>query len=602
MDQHPYEETRRRFLAHFTSLGLGATLLPGTLWAQMQPVPDKPPASTITPEMLRGALAVAGVSFSEDEQKALLRSANQSLGRYDELRALKIPNDVAPPFYFSPLTPGMKVDRTREPFRPSNVSASRPANIEDLAFAPIVQLAALVRTRQVTSLELTTMYLARLHKYNTRLNCVVTFLDDLALQQAKQADAEIASGHYKGPLHGIPWGCKDIIAAKGYRTTWGSGAFKDQVIDEDASVVLMLREAGAVLLAKLASGELAGGDQWWGGQTRNPWRNEEGSYGSSAGPASATAGGLVAFAIGTETGGSILHPASRCGCTGLRPTFGRVSRHGVMALSWTQDRLGPLCRYAEDCALVMSIIARPDDLDLSVSDVPFNWNAHLDLKSIRVGYLKECFDETKDPTTRANNAKTLDQLTALGCSIVPLTVPEWTIDSSGMGVESAVFFDEFVRTGRYNQMTNPSRAAGMRSARLVPAVEYLQSQRARAMMMAKLSEATASVEVYLAPADRSVTGADPDKPGAPVGGETPRGPQGPTLRHFNMANIAAYPALSVPNGFNPNGTPGSIIFYGRPFAESKVLALAKAWQDASGFHQKHPSLDGQPSIEITSQG
>jgi len=589
-------DERRRFLAHFSAIGLGSTLLPGVLWGQMQ---EGASVQRVTPEMLKGALIIAGLNFSDEDQKAMLRSVNQSIGRYEDLRKLHIPNDVAPPFYFSAITPGMKVSRAREPFRPSAPIVKRPANLEDLAVWPIVQLAQLLKTRQVTSLELTQMYLARLHKYNAKVNCVVTFLDDLALAQAKQADTEIAAGHYKGPLHGIPWGCKDIINVKGYRVTWGSGAFKDQMLDEEASVVEMLRDAGAVLLAKLASGELAGGDQWWGGQTRNPWNNQEGSYGSSAGPGSATGGCLVPFGIGTETGGSILHPSSRCGVTGLRPTFGRVSRYGVMTASWTQDRVGPLCRYAEDCALVMSVIAKPDDRDMSVSDIPFNWNARYDIKTIRVGYLKESFDETKDPVTKRNNEKTLAQVQAMGFTLVPVTVPQWDFDGSGMGVESGAFMDEFLRSGRDKMLTNPSRGAGMRAARLTPAIEYLQSQRARAMMMAKLAEATAEVDVYIAPADRSVTGADPDKPGAPAGGEggATRGPQGPTIRHFNMANLACYPALAMPNGFNDNGTPGSIIFYGRPFNELQILALGKAYQDASGFHLKHPNLDTQPSLQ-----
>jgi len=593
---HTADETRRRFLANLTGVGLGSTLLPGVLWGQMQ----QDGAQHVTPEMLHGAIVVAGLSFfSDEDEKALLRSVNQSLGRYDDLRKLHIPINVAPPFYFSSIVPGMKIDRARMPFRASTPAVKRPANLEDVASWPIVQMAQLIKTRQVTSLELTQMYLARLHKYNVKLNCVVTYLDDVAIAQAKQADAEIAAGHYKGPLHGIPWGAKDIIAVKGYRTTWGSGAFKDQVLEEEASVVELLRNAGAVLLAKLASGELAGGDQWWGGQTRNPWNNQEGSYGSSAGPGSATGGCLVPFGIGTETGGSILHPSSRCGVTGLRPTFGRVSRYGVMTASWTQDRVGPLCRYAEDCALVMSVIARPDDRDMSVSDIPFNWDAHYDIKTIRVGYLKESFDETKDPVTKRNNEKTLEQVQAMGFKLTPVTVPDWNLDGSGMGVESGAFMDEFLRSGRDKLLTNPSRGAGMRSARLVPAVEYLQSQRARAMMMAKLAEATAEVDVYIAPADRSVTGADPDKPGAPTGGEggATRGPQGPTIRHFNMANLACYPALAMPNGFSDSGTPGSIIFYGRPFNETQILALGKAYQDATGFHLKHPNLDSQPSLQ-----
>jgi Asp-tRNA(Asn)/Glu-tRNA(Gln) amidotransferase A subunit family amidase len=582
------DETRRRFLTAFSSVGLGSTLLPGILWSQMQ----RESPSHLTPDMLQGSLALAGLSFSEEDQKAILKSVNQSLGRYEDLRQLHIPNNISPPFYFSPIVPGMKVDRVRKPFVSSTPAIKRPANLEDVAFWPILHLSQLIKTRQVTSLELTQMYLARLHKYNVKLNCVVTFLDEVALTQAKQADTQIAAGHYKGPLHGIPWGAKDIIAVKGYPTTWGSGAFKQQMLDEEASIVEMLRDAGAVLLAKLASGELAGGDMWWGGQTKNPWNVNEGSYGSSAGPASATGAGLVGFAIGSETSGSILHPSSRCGVTGLRPTFGRVSRYGVMALSWTQDRLGPLCRYAEDCALVMNIIARPDDRDMSVSDIPFHWNAHLDIKTIRVGYLKESFDETTDPVTKRNNEATLEALRTMGVSLIPITVPEWSLDGSGFGVESAAFFDEMIRSGRDKLMTNPSRASGMKSARLVPAVEYLQSQRARTMMMMKLADATANVDVYLGPADRSVTGADPDRPGAAgEGGASPRGHQGPTIRHFNMANLAGYPALAVPNGFTAAHTPGSIIFYGRPFAEGQLLALAKNYQDAAGFHREHPKLD-----------
>src|SRR5580658_5595989 len=445
------EETRRRFLGCFTGIGLSGTLLPGVLWAQMQ----RDGAQKITPEMLKDALAVSGLAFSDDDQKAMLQAVNTNLNRYDALRALHIPNDVAPPFYFSAITPGMKVNRTREPLRFSAPAVKRPANLEDAAFWPITQLAQLIKTRQVTSTDLTQMYLARLHKYNAKLNCVVTFLDDVALAQAKQADAEIAAGKYKGPLHGIPWGAKDIIAVKGYKTTWGSGAYKDQMIDEEASVVEMLRGAGAVLLAKLTSGELAQGDQWFGGQTKNPWNTEQGSSGSSAGPASATAGGLVAFGIGSETSGSILSPSARCGVTGLRPTFGRVSRYGVMALSWTQDRLGPLCRYAEDCAVVMSVIARPDGRDMSVSEIPFNWNARFDIRKLRVGYLADAFDETRDPVAKQNDQKVLDQVKALGVKLIPVKVPEGTADAGSFGVESAVFFDELVRSGRDKQMTSP---------------------------------------------------------------------------------------------------------------------------------------------------
>ena len=340
--------TRRRFMARFGAMGLTATLLPGALWARMQ----ESAAGQVTADMLSDALALAGLEFTEEERDRMLEDVNEALSDYEELHKLKIPNDVSPPFHFNPLVPGMQVDRAQRPFRMSDIPAlERPANLEDAAFWTVRHLAELVRTKQVTSVELTEMYRARLKKYNPQLNCVVTFTDDLAMAQARQADREIAAGRYRGPLHGIPWGAKDIIAARGYQTTWGSDAYKDQVIDMDASVIKMVRDAGAVLVAKLTTGELAGGDRWFGGQTMNPWDPTTGSGGSSAGPGSATAAGLVGFSIGTETSGSILGPSSRCGVTGLRPTLGRISRYGVMALSWTQDRLGPMCRSAEDCAL-----------------------------------------------------------------------------------------------------------------------------------------------------------------------------------------------------------------------------------------------------------
>jgi Asp-tRNA(Asn)/Glu-tRNA(Gln) amidotransferase A subunit family amidase len=593
------DDSRRRFLAFFSGAGLGASLLPGVLWAQAQ----QSEAPEITPAMLDGALAIAGLSFTDEDKKSMLQGVNTSLSRYAEVRELRIPNNVGPPFYFSSLVPGMKVNRTREPLRFSAPVVKRPAKIEDLAFWPVTHLAQLVRTRRVTSLELTEMYLARLHKYNEKLNCVVTFLDEVAVAQAKRADAEIAAGHYKGPLHGIPWGAKDIITVKGFKTTWGSDAYKDQVLDEEASVVEMLREAGAVLLAKLTSGELAQGDRWFGGQTKNPWNIEEGSSGSSAGPGSATAAGLVAFAIGTETSGSILSPSGRCGVTGLRPTFGRVSRYGVMALAWTQDRLGPMCRYAEDCAVVMSAIARPDGRDLSVSDIPFNWNAHLDMRKLRVGYIKEAFEETRDATTKRNDEKALAQMESLGVKLVPVKLPEWTVDASAYAVESAAFFDELIRTGGDKKMTNPSRGNGWRAARVMPAVEFVQSQRARMMMMMKLAEATADVDVYLVPAPGAGGGgAGRGRGAAATDGGTPpaaggRGRGGfdamrrsVTQRHFNMANLACYPALAVPNGFYDSGSPGSITFMARPFGEAELLAVAKAYQDASGHHLKHPDL------------
>jgi Asp-tRNA(Asn)/Glu-tRNA(Gln) amidotransferase A subunit family amidase len=575
-------ETRRRFMTHFASIGLGTTLAPGILWARMQDAGEK----KITLAMVTDAMKLSGLEFTEAELKAMVDAANTNLTRYEEIRAIHIPNDVSPPFHFSPLVPGMEVNRARVPFRLSAAPAvKRPANLEDVAFWPVRHLAELLRTRQVTSVELTGMYLARLHRYNAKLNNVVTFLDDIGIAEARRADAEIAAGRYKGPLHGIPWGAKDIISVKGHKTTWGSPAFKEQSFDYDASVVELLRDAGAVLVAKLTTGELAAGDNWFGGQTKNPWNLSQGSSGSSAGPSSATAAGSVGFAIGTETSGSILSPSARCGLAGLRPTFGRISRYGVMALSWTQDRLGPICRYAEDCAIVMHAIAKPDGRDMSVSDIPFNWNAQLDVKKLRVGYIKESFDDLTTAAVKENAARVLETLRSIGIPpLVPIAVPEFTTNVSAINVESVVFFDEHARAGRMKDARNGGRPNG----RLIPAVDYLRSQRVRAMMMAKLAEATANVDVYVVAANPSVGGGPP---ATTTASEPPRPPtpQTPTQRHFAMANLACYPAINVPNGFIDTGSPTNVTFYARPFGEMELIALAKAYQDAAGIHLKRPS-------------
>ena len=583
-------DARRRFLAHFTALGLGSSLAPGVLWARMQDAG----ADRVTLAMVTGALALSGIDLPEDDRKALVDGANAALTRLEEQRAIDIPNDVSPPYHFSPVVAGMTVDKTRKPFVLSKAPAvKRPATLEDLAFWPVRHLAELVRTKQVSSVELTRIYLRRLHRHNAVLNNVVTFLDDHGLAEAARADAEIAAGKYKGPLHGIPWGVKDIIAVKGFKTTWGSPAFTEQQFDYDASIVEMLRAAGAVLIAKLATGELASGDNWFGGQTKSPWDPAQGSSGSSAGPSSATAAGGVAFAIGSETSGSILSPTARCGVVGLRPTFGRVSRHGAMALSWTQDRLGPICRYAEDCALVMQAISKPDGRDMSVSDLPFNWNAALDLRALKVGIIQASFDELTEPAAKANAAATLVALKTLGVtSFVPVDVPEFAPDVSAIGVESAAFFDQHVRAGR---MAKARAGVGRPTSRLVSAVDFLQGQRLRMMMMEVLAKATAHVDLYVVASNSIGRGGPGDPPpgaGAAGRGRQPRRPQGPTQRHFTMANLACYPAVNVPNGFAEGGTPTSIVFYAQPYRELELLALAKAYQDQAQWHTRRPAAAG----------
>jgi Asp-tRNA(Asn)/Glu-tRNA(Gln) amidotransferase A subunit family amidase len=585
------EETRRRFMAHFASIGLGTTLVPGVLWARMQDTG----AQQITLAMVTDSLKLAGLEFSDTDREAMVANANRSLTSYSDLRKMTIPNDVSPPSHFSALVPGMKVSKEKLPFRLSPAPVvKRPANLEDVAFWPIRNLGELLRTKQVTSVELTQMYLGRLHRYNEKLNNVVTFLDDVGMAQAKQADAEIAAGKYKGPLHGIPWGAKDIIAVKGYKTTWGSGAYKDQVLDYDATLVELLREAGAVLIAKVTTGELAGGDNWFGGQTKNPWDPTQGSGGSSAGPASATAAGCIAFGIGSETQGSILGPSSRCGLTGLRPTLGRVSRFGVMALGWSYDRMGPICRHVEDCAIVMQAIAKPDDKDLAVVDFPFNWNAQLDIKKLRVGYIKESFEDIPNPTVKANAQKSLEVFKSLGVTeMISLHIPDSFPDVGGFNVEASAFFTDLIKEGREKYLTSQTRGASFKAAHLIPAVEYIQGQRARMMMMMKLAEVTKDVDVYLVgspgPQASGARGAAPGGGGAPV---QPATPQTAAQRHSTMANSACYPALNMPNGFNdaPVPTPTNFTLFARPFHEMELLALGKAYQDAAGFASKHPQL------------
>ncbi len=563
---------RREFLSYFAGLGLSSTLFPGVLWAQVQ---EKKPAR-VTKEMLRDAAVVAGLPFTERELDAMLEGVNQNLTRYQELRKIPLDNSVAPPLYFNPVVPGMKIDRERRPFRASKPTrVSRPQNLEDAAFWPVTQLAELIRTRQVKSAELTEMYLGRLKRYNPKLTCAVTLTEELAMRQARDADREIAAGRYRGPLHGIPWGVKDLCAARGYPTTWGAAPFKTRIIDEDATVVSRLHAAGAVLVAKLATGELALDDVWFGGQTKNPWDLSMGSQGSSAGPGSATAAGLVGFSIGTETLGSIVEPSGVCGVTGLRPTFGRVSRHGAMALSWSLDKIGPMCRGVEDCALVLAAVQGPDDQDLAVQDVPFNWNAELDVRKLRVGYLKAAFSDTRQTAqTNSNDAAALEKLRALGVSLLEVDLPE----HAGMD-PNLILWGEANAALKNPIQTQPAdlvrqdRVVNQNAVRLLPASEYLDANRVRGMLMREMAQVMSDIDVYVVPFDYS------DYTPNPVA----------TL-NTQVTNLTGQPCVLLPHGFNEKGNPTSLTFIGRVFGEAEMLALAKAYQDSTDWHLRHPKL------------
>ena len=563
---------RRSFVAYFSSLGLTSTLFPGVLWARVQ----NTGTARITKEMLRDAASVAGLAFTDRQLDEMLEGVNQHGVVYEQLRAVHLDNSVAPPLYFNPVVPGARVDRTRRPFRASKPPrVVRPPNLEEAAFWPMTELAELIRTRQATSVELTEMYLARLQRYNPILRCVVTVTDALARRQARNADREIAAGRYRGPLHGVPWGAKDLLAAKGYPTTWGTAPFKTRIIDEDATVVSRIEQAGGVLIAKLATGELAMDDVWFGGQTMNPWDPSMGSQGSSAGPGSATAAGLVGFSIGTETLGSILTPAAICGVTGLRPTFGRVSRAGVMTASWSLDKVGPLCRSVEDCALVLAAIQGSDNKDLTVQDVPFNWDATRDAKTLRVGYLKKAFVDTRQSAqTDANDGAALAALKRLGVSLVAVDLPEhaWLLPRDIQFSEMNAALKDPYET-RPTEVIRQDRLKRLHAIRLFPATDYLDANRIRLLLMREFARLLSEVDVYVVPFDYA------DYTPNPVAD-----------LHTAAANLAGLPSIAVPHGFDEKGHPTSLTFVGRVFGEAEMLALAKAYQDETGWHLKHPSL------------
>ncbi|MBI2822691.1 MAG: amidase [Acidobacteria bacterium] len=564
---------RRRFLACFSSLGLASTLLPDLLWAALQ----QQPRWKISADMLADAERVAGLEFTPRERESVLNTVNENLARYEAMRAAALANSEWPALQFTPLLPGIKIDVRRPSARPKRRPApALPSDLEEIAFWPVADLAALIRTRKISSQELTKMYLARLRRIDAKLKCVVTLTEDLALRQARRADEEISRGRTRGPLHGIPWGAKDLIAVREYRTTWGAAPFKDQILDLDATVAERLEAAGAVLIAKLATGELASGDVWFGGRTKTPWNLNEGARGSSAGPAAATAAGLVGFSIGTETRGSITFPCARCGVTGLRPTFGRVSRHGVMAITFSMDKVGPICRSAEDCALVLGAILGPDGKDAAVVDLPFNWNLEMDTRRLRVGYIRSAFEEPHESAEgKENDLATLEALRNMGWKLEPVEYPDYPVDVQAIlsDGERGAAFDDVVRNRKIDQLAAPLR---FRRGRLLPAVEYIQADRIRVRLMREMARMMAQIDVCVTPVSA---------PGMPS--------QSAIGRNVPLTNLTGIPGVILPNGFSAStGLPTAISFIGKPYEEEKILALARAYQNATDFHQRRPPLQG----------
>ncbi len=523
----------------------------------------------ITREAVSEAGKLIGLNFSDAKIDLMLPGLKKQLDNFETLRKFPLSNGVPPALLFNPIPIGMKFERARKKFQISPPGKVRlPANLDELAFYSVGELAALIKTRQITSEKLTRFYLDRLKKYGPKLECVVTLTEDLALQQARRADAEIAAGNYRGPLHGIPYGAKDLLAVKGVPTTWGSAPYTNQVFDFDATVVRRLEDAGAVLLAKTTLGELAMGDIWSGGMTRNPWNVKQGSSGSSAGSCAATAAGLIPFGIGSETLGSIVSPCDRCGVTGLRPTFGRVSRAGAMALSWSMDKLGPICRTVEDCAIVFNAIYGPDGLDQSLYDAPFNYAPKINLRKARIGYLKGDFARETGERKQHDQAA-LQKLRELGADLLPVELPNYPLSdiSFVLATEGAAAFDELTHSGRDDLMKQQQRDSWpntFRERRFVPAVEYLQAQRIRCLLIQDTARVFDKVDLFLAPCF--------------------------TGRSMLSSNLTGHPCVVLPDGFSRDGTPTSICFIGKLFGEAELLAVAKAYQDATEFHRKHPTV------------
>lgn len=522
----------------------------------------------ITSEMVHNAANLVGIEFTEAEADTMISSLENTRERLQVIRNINLENSIPPALVFNPVPVGKTFDVQQSQIVwdiPKNVEL--PDDINNLAFYSVAELSSLIKNKKITSVELTEFFLSRIERYDPQLLAIVTVTRERALKQAREMDQELTEGTYRGPLHGIPYGAKDLFAVEGYNTTWGATPYKDQIINETATVIKKLDEAGAVLIAKTTLGALASGDVWFGGSTRNPWDLEQGSSGSSAGSASGTSAGLFPFSIGTETLGSIVSPSTRNGATGLRPTYGRVSRTGAMALSWTMDKVGPITRNVEDLALVFNAIYGPDNIDQTIIDLPFNYNANLDISTLKIGYLKSAFDQ--DYRTKKQDSLTLDVLRNLGFKLIPIELPD--IDSNALRIilaaEAAAAFDQLTLSNTDDMLVRQSPGAWpnrFRSSRFIPAVEYINANRVRFQLIQEMEKLMQEVDVYITPS---------------FGGG-----------NLVTTNLTSHPTVVLPNGFDEQGRPTSITFMGDLFDEATVLSVAKAYQQATNHHKKHPPL------------
>lgn len=525
---------------------------------------------SISKKSIRHAQKLIGLELNRQHFDPLANYLARNKAGYDSLRSFEIQNEVFPALLFDPHPRGYQFPVLKNlPDFSIPESIELPEDKNELAFFTIPQLASLIQNKKISSLELTRFFISRIKEHDSKLHSVITLTEDLAIEQAKKADEELAAGKIRGILHGIPYGVKDLLAVKGYPTTWGAKPYQDQVIDMTATVVQRLEAQGAVLIAKLVSGSLARGDVWFGGKTLNPWDLSQGATGSSAGSGAATSAGLVPFAIGTETLGSITSPSARTGITGLRPTYGRVSRYGVMSLSWSMDKIGPMARNAEDCAIVFQAIYGKDEYDPSTNGVSFEYSSQSEVKRLKVAFLQK--DIEKDTTESGQNMlASLEVFRKMGLELTPIELPEnypYGIFDIILRAESGAFFDELVRSGEVDQMVEQhegSRANSLRQSRFIPAVEYLQANRVRSILIEEINDLFGDFDVIIAPASRS--------------------------RQVLITNLTGHPALSIPNGLDSKGRPTSLTLLGNLYQEGKILELAKAFQDVTRFEEMHPPL------------
>lgn len=523
----------------------------------------------IKKEDIPNAEKIFGIEFTDAERDSMQDALNEQLGYYTNIHKIHLDNSIPPAILFNPIPAGFKFEQKQYPLKLSSYSHTKmPSKIEGLIYYSVGELSYLIKNKKVSSTELTKMFLDRLKKFGPKLHSVITLTEELALKQAKKADEEISKGKYRGMLHGIPFGVKDLLTTKDYRTTWGAAPYKDQLINEDATVIKKLEDAGAVLCAKLSMGELAMDDEWFGGMTRNPWDTTKGSSGSSAGSAASVSAGLLPFAVGTETWGSIVSPSTVCGVTGLRPSYGRVSRTGAMALSWSMDKIGLICRNAEDLAIVFDVIHGIDGKDQTLYDVPFNYNSKIDFKKLKIGYLKNDF--AKKYSFHQNDSLALKKLEELGAQLIPVELPDVAVNDIQiiLTAEAGAAFDELTQSNKDDLLARQFKGAWpniFRASRFIPAVEYINANRIRYILIQKMQKLMEKVDLYIAPSWEG--------------------------NNLLLTNLTGNPSVVVPTGFTKKGTLTSITFMGRLFDEGKVIAVAKAFQDVTDYHKKHPKLD-----------